>query len=42
MTIFATDLNSGTRFVVKIAVSVRILTEVTINAMHSFVEMNIV
>ena len=42
MTIFATDFDSGTRFVVEIAIAVRILTEVTVNAVHALVEMNII
>ena len=42
MTIFASDLDRGARLVVKIAVAVRVLAEVAVDAMHSLFEMNVV
>jgi len=42
MTILATDLDSSARFVVEIAIAVRVLAEVTVDAVHSLVEMNVV
>src|SRR5215204_5760817 len=41
MTIFARDLDRGARLVIKIAVAVRVLTEMTIDAVHSAFEMNV-
>ena len=42
MTVFASDLNRRARFVVKIAVAVRILAEVAVDAVHSLFKMNVV
>ena len=42
VTVFAGDLDRRARFVVEIAVAVRVLTEVTIDAVHSLFEMNVV
>ena len=42
MTVLTGDLNRRAWLVVEIAVAVGVLTEVTIDAMHSFFEMDIV
>ena len=42
MTIFAGDLDRRARFVIEIAVAVRVLPEVTVDAVHSLFEMNVV
>ena len=42
MTIFASDLDRRARLVVEIAVAVRVLPEVAVDAVHPFFEMNVV
>src|SRR5947207_14464200 len=42
MTVNTSDLNRSARLVVKHSVAVRVLTKVTINAVHPFFEMDIV
>src|SRR5260370_31238790 len=42
MTINAADLNRGARFVIDYSVAVRVLPEMTIDAMHPLLEMDVV
>src|SRR5438876_11283200 len=42
MTIYAGNLNRGTRLVVKNSITMCVLPEMAVNAVHSFFEMNVV
>ena len=42
MTIYAINFNRRAGFVIKIAVAMRVLTEVTVDAVHSLFQVNVV